>query len=253
MEPIKTKSLSSQAKDAILVYIKNLNISENNKLPSEENLAKILGVSRITIRTALNELSSEGILFRRHGKGTFVNTEAIKLKTSLNPAHELTDIIKANGFTPKIKILSCKKISPTELIYNGLQLEKNDYVVELRKVFYANDKPCAYSIDYVPYTIFTEDSQFEMLSNSYVPIYKFLKDNYNQIIEWDNVHITTTTNASNSTLNEIFNCKDSIKSFLVLEGINYTNNDSPIFVSIEYIDTSFISFNEIRKKNMYSY
>lgn len=251
MEPIKNKSLSMQAKDSILDYIKTINLDETTKLPSEENLAQLLGVSRITIRSALNDLASDGVLFRRHGKGTFINKEALKLKTSLSPTSEITDIIKSSGFIPKIKLLSCTKLTANQKISEALDIPKKSDIIEIKKIFYANDTPCIYSIDYISSDLLHTLNDFEELQKYESSIYKFIYEKYNERIEWDNAHITTTTNIEDTSLNTIFNCNNSVKSFLVVEGINYTSNDKAILFSMEYIDTKFISFNEIRKKNMY--
>ena len=67
-QKLNTLTLSEQAKREIHKYIKNMDLSRNNKLPREEVLAEMIGVSRITIRQALNDLASEGIIFRRQGK-----------------------------------------------------------------------------------------------------------------------------------------------------------------------------------------
>ncbi|WP_195988147.1 GntR family transcriptional regulator [Clostridium sp. D53t1_180928_C8] len=251
MEPIKNKSLTMQVKDSILNYIKTINLNETTKLPSEENLAQLLGVSRITIRSALNVLASDGVLFRRHGKGTFINKEALKVKTSLSPTSEITDIIKANGFVPRVKLLSCTKLFPQQKIYESLNISAKSDVIEIKKIFFANETPCVYSIDYIAFDFLHSLNDFEELKKYESSIYKFIYEKYNEIIEWDNVHITTTTNVEDNTLNSVFNCNKSIKSFLVVEGINYNSKDKAILFSTEYIDTKFISFNQIRKKITY--
>lgn len=66
-QKLRVKSLSGQAKEAILQYIEEMDLKTDNKLPREEALAEMLGVSRITIRQALNDLAAEGIIFRRQG------------------------------------------------------------------------------------------------------------------------------------------------------------------------------------------
>ena len=59
-QKLRVKSLSGQAKEAILQYIEEMDLKTDNKLPREEALAEMLGVSRITIRQALNDLAAEG-------------------------------------------------------------------------------------------------------------------------------------------------------------------------------------------------
>ena len=61
-QKLRVKSLSGQAKEAILQYIEEMDLKTDNKLPREEALAEMLGVSRITIRQALNDLAAEGII-----------------------------------------------------------------------------------------------------------------------------------------------------------------------------------------------
>ena len=65
-QKLRVKSLSGQAKEAILQYIEEMDLKTDNKLPREEALAEMLGVSRITIRQALNDLAAEGILSLIH-------------------------------------------------------------------------------------------------------------------------------------------------------------------------------------------
>ena len=65
---LNTMSLSEQAKKEVLKYIDEMDLKKENKLPREERLAEMIGVSRITIRQALNALASEGIIFRRQGR-----------------------------------------------------------------------------------------------------------------------------------------------------------------------------------------
>ena len=62
---INTLSLSAQAKEAIQKYIGNMDLKLETKLPREETLADMLGVSRITVRQALADLAAEGIVFRK--------------------------------------------------------------------------------------------------------------------------------------------------------------------------------------------
>ena len=66
-QKLRIKPLSGQAKEAILQYIEEMDLKRTISFQEREALAEMLGVSRITIRQALNDLASEGIIFRRQG------------------------------------------------------------------------------------------------------------------------------------------------------------------------------------------
>ena len=95
---VKEQALSQLTKQSILQYIQSMDLSISNKLPREELLAQELGVSRITVRSALNELASEGIIFRKQGKGTFVNQQALGMNVVFNPIGDLRDVIANSGY-----------------------------------------------------------------------------------------------------------------------------------------------------------
>ena len=97
IKPVVKKNLSENAKENLKQYIMNLDISASNKLPPEEQLASELAVSRVTVRSALKDLEVEGLILRIHGKGTFVNKEALQIKTNIGAMAEFSAVIRKNG------------------------------------------------------------------------------------------------------------------------------------------------------------
>ena len=62
-----------QVKDYVLLQIKNNELGKDGRIPSESEFSKLLDVSSITVRKALNDLVNEGIIYRVRGKGSFVS------------------------------------------------------------------------------------------------------------------------------------------------------------------------------------
>ena len=70
MEPVRATKLWNETYRVLRQEILAMTPGEN-RLPSEEELARQLGVSRATVREAMQELVREGYVTRRHGKGNF--------------------------------------------------------------------------------------------------------------------------------------------------------------------------------------
>ena len=72
---------------------------ENEKLPSEFELSKSLGVSRATLREALRLLEEENVIVRRHGVGTFVNPKPL-FTSGIEHLSSISSMIEAAGMEP---------------------------------------------------------------------------------------------------------------------------------------------------------
>lgn len=70
-----------------------------HQLPPERDLAALSGLSRVTVRNAVAQLVSEGLIEQRRGAGTFVRPPAEKLEQSLSSLTSFTDYMLARGKT----------------------------------------------------------------------------------------------------------------------------------------------------------
>lgn len=74
--------LYAQIEDQIREAIKSPEYKNGKMLPSEVDLSKQLGISRSTLRHAINKLVFEGLLVRKKGIDTFVANKAVSTKLS---------------------------------------------------------------------------------------------------------------------------------------------------------------------------
>jgi GntR family transcriptional regulator len=89
--------------------IQNQVLSPEDALPAERELADELGVSRITVRKALDGLVAEGLLTRRQGAGTFV---AARVEKSFSKLSSFTEDMISRGRTPHSTWLSRARSCP---------------------------------------------------------------------------------------------------------------------------------------------
>lgn len=245
---LKTKALTEEAKIIIYDYIKNMDLKIDNKLPNEDILADIVGVSRITIRGALNELASEGVISRKQGKGTFVNVEALNIKVRFNPVLAFKDMIENSGYSPSVKLINISKTKASKEIASRLSINENDDVIVADKVYYADKKPCAYCVDYFDMKLIG-DSPFEKEYLEYEDsIFEYIYSKTGKSVTWDRVEILVKTSNEDSNLKKIFELEDRDKGYLFLKGVNFDSDDQVLIYSEEYIDTDFIQFNLIRQR-----
>src|SRR5262245_9334586 len=74
-------SLYERTISFILQYIDEKKLEEGAKLPTEPELVSMAGVSMVTVRRALAELASQGIVRREQGRGTFLNRSRVSAET----------------------------------------------------------------------------------------------------------------------------------------------------------------------------
>lgn len=141
-----------QIKNKIQEWIVSKEYSPGEKIPSENELAKIFNVSRLTVRQAISLLIQEKLLYRKRGEGTFVTTDS-KLIDSFGLAFSgFMDDLFYQVSKSKTKTVKMDKIKATRNILEKLQID-DEYVVRIQRVRLLNNVLFAYTVNYLPESI----------------------------------------------------------------------------------------------------
>ena len=140
--------LYSQIKQIILNDIKNGVYRLNETIPTEKQLQEIFGVSRMTIRLAIDALVAEGYVVKERSKGTRVIYP--KIKESLNEVTNFSQEMRNKGIQYNIHSVEVTIVKAGEDIANALQIEEGVNVLRLHRVYYVNQEPLCSITSYLP-------------------------------------------------------------------------------------------------------
>lgn len=143
-------ALHQQVKDAIIELINNGEYKPHAQLPTEAEFCDKYGVSRTTVRTALQQLTTEGYVYRKRGSGTFVSAQKVK-QTLTSTVERFAEQITMQGKKPSIKVLDLEVIPADEYLCELLKIAEGDPVNVLERVRYVNEEPIQYEVAYLPW------------------------------------------------------------------------------------------------------
>jgi len=123
-------------------------LKPGQKLPTEPELIKRFGVSRITVRHALEQLRSEGLITRVQGKGTFAAYPTIH--PDLRAVRSFTEDIKAAGQTPSTRVINIRSVPAPARAAERLAVAPETRLVLVEKVRLADDVPISFEVSYIP-------------------------------------------------------------------------------------------------------
>ena len=101
--PTRTVTKQSETRSSVLDLIERLGVGD--AIPSERQLSAELGVSRLTVRAALDDLVRDGMLVRRHGSGTFVSEPKIAQELTMT---SFTEDMQRRGMVPASRTLDLR-------------------------------------------------------------------------------------------------------------------------------------------------
>ena len=110
-----------------------------SRIPPEHELEQLYQVSRVTVRRALAELTSEGLLERKQGKGTFVSMP--KGNIQLKNLHSFHDSCKINKVKPSTDVIHIRETAASKADAEELNLGSGSRVLETLRVRRADGVP----------------------------------------------------------------------------------------------------------------
>ncbi|GER89295.1 HTH-type transcriptional repressor YvoA [Dictyobacter vulcani] len=139
-----------QLKEVLKQQIRAGHLAPHTAIPSEPELVTQYHVSRATVRQALTELVHEGLLYRQHGRGTFVCEPRVQQQT-ISELTSFSEELRRRGKRPGGMLFISELVRGSQTVREQLRLTDEEQVIRLERLRTADDAPVAYEVDYLPY------------------------------------------------------------------------------------------------------
>ena len=142
--------LYQQVAEQLMLYIHEHSLNPGQRLPSEKELSDTYGVSRITVRKALELLSSDNIVVKQQGKGTFVASMMPMQRNMKEGLSSFTEICRSSGIEPSTKVLGLEIVDLPARVAASLELPNNSKGIVMKRIRYADNVPVMIETNYFP-------------------------------------------------------------------------------------------------------
>ena len=196
------------------------------RLPSEPELIRQYGVSRITVRQALDELEAEGRVMRRHGKGTYVAEP--RIEQELVRLTDFVEDMQQAGQNPSSRMLAFVHEPAGPTIARALRIASGTEVVRVDRLRLAEGRPIAYDTTWLPLRFGDLLAGMDLTQET---IYQILETRY-AIPVLSGAFYITAAEARAPQAEHLEVAPGS--ALLVIQRISYTTGDVPVYIQERY-------------------
>ena len=133
------------------------------RMPGEQELIAQTGLSRVTVRAALNMLARDGWVVRRQGIGTFAGHP---IDQELSTVQTTPEVLLMLGMMPDVKVLSFATVVPSSDVQRALRLRTGERAVLMKRLYRSGNTPIALVHVYLPLAL---KEHAEILKDERVP------------------------------------------------------------------------------------
>jgi GntR family transcriptional regulator len=163
-----------ETRDRVLDLIERLGVGE--AIPSERQLSADLGVSRLTVRAALDDLAREGYLVRRRGSGTFVSEPKIAQELTMT---SFTEDMRRRGMEPGSRTLGLEIVPAGARLGRFLHVSPSEPIVVAKRLRLADRETMAIETLHVRESLVPGLSARDLDGGSF---YELLRSRYGIVI-----------------------------------------------------------------------
>ncbi|MFW5941344.1 MAG: GntR family transcriptional regulator [Chloroflexota bacterium] len=124
-------------------------LKPGDMLPSEMSLMERYDVSRATVRQALKELDSDGLIVRERGRGTFVAPPSVE--QNLVRIVSFTEDMNQRGLTPGTRLVSARLMPATEYMAEKLGIAPGEKLARIERLRLADGEPLSVEVSCLVY------------------------------------------------------------------------------------------------------
>ncbi len=161
--------LYQQIYDLLRSKIVSGDLPHHARLPAEQELTEMLGVSRITVKRALNELAVAGFVRRQRGIGTVVTYDSAA-PTVKGSFENLIDGLKRMGIETEVQLLDCTIGQASPAICESLELGTGSSVQRIVRLRRLAGEPFSYLVTYIPEDVSEGYSDTELATESLIKL-----------------------------------------------------------------------------------
>ncbi|MGC8837070.1 MAG: GntR family transcriptional regulator [Anaerolineae bacterium] len=219
-----TEMVSEQIREAIM----NGDLAPGAQLPPETELVEMFGVSRGTLRESLRMLEEQGLIIRRHGKGTFVRARPILKNLSVN--YGITDMIASAGYTPGTAYLDLREEAADPETAKNLEIQPGSEVIVVERTRTADGQPVVFSVDIFPKSLLRVSLEnLQCLRER--SIYEYFQTEWGLSIHHGVARLAPV--AADKALARRLSIREGAPLLYILQ-VDYLSDERPVLLSHEY-------------------
>ena len=151
--------------------LKNGDLAPDMRLPSEREIAQMTGLSRVTVRKAMEGFVNDGLIVQQQGSGSYVARPVHRVEQSLSRLSSFTEDMARRGMAVKSKWLERGIFLPSSQEIKVLGLGDGDSVSRIARIRNADDLPLAIERaslppDLLPNPLLVETSLYDHLEQN---------------------------------------------------------------------------------------
>lgn len=206
-------------------------IKGDKLLPKEVALSKKLGVSRNTIRQAINKLVHEGLIERKKGIGTRVITK--KITTRLDNWISFTKEMRNQGIEVVNYLVNITLVKAEQEVYDALGVSEEKKIWKLEKVRGSKDAKYLYSVSYFhPRVGITGDEDF------IIPLYEIMEREHDIIVSTSRERLKAVQAGKIADMLDV----EEEMAILKRERLVLDVGDRPVEYNIVYYHTDYFTY-----------
>lgn len=160
----------------VLVTLCATELEPDTAIPSERDLMETYGVSRATVRRAIESLIAEGLLRRAQGKGTFVARPRIESHLHLA---SFSEDMQRRGLRPSTRVLRADAVEPPAEVAQFLGLGPGESCWRVERIRVASGEPMASETSWYSMQLLPGLDRFDLSTS----IYTILAEHYEIVVD----------------------------------------------------------------------